>query len=398
MEYKYKDFSEITPYENNPRNNEPAIEAVAHSLQEFGWRQPVVVDKDGVIVAGHTRWLAAQRLLEKTGEEKWRMIPVHETTDLTEEQAAAYRLADNKTNELAVWDEMKLEGELAKIAESEIDMSLFGFDSAALDELFADTSEVVEDDYEEQLHEEPKSKLGDIYQLGRHRLMCGDSTNVEDIKKLVDGAVIDLWITDPPYNVEYVGKTKDALTIKNDSMDDSSFRQFLRDAYTAADAVMKPGAVFYIWHADSEGYNFQGACRDVEWKVRECLVWVKNSMVLGWQDYQYRHESCLFGWKSGASHLWNSDRKQTTVLEFKRPTRADIHPTMKPIALFDYQIKNSSKPGENVLDSFNGSGTTIMACEQNGRNAFAIELDPRYVDATVARWEQFTGKKATKLN
>jgi site-specific DNA-methyltransferase (adenine-specific) len=162
MEYKYKDFSEITPYENNPRNNEPAIEAVAHSLQEFGWRQPVVIDKDGVIVAGHTRWIAAQRLLEKTGDEKWRMIPVHEATDLTEEQAAAYRLADNKTNELAVWDEMKLEGELAKIAESEIDMSLFGFDSAALDELFADTSEVVEDDYEEELPEEPKSKLGDI--------------------------------------------------------------------------------------------------------------------------------------------------------------------------------------------------------------------------------------------
>lgn len=226
MEYKYKDFSEITPYENNPRNNEPAIEAVANSLQEFGWRQPIVVDKDGVIVAGHTRWLAAQRLFEETGDEKWRMIPVHEAADLTEEQATAYRLADNKTAELAIWDDMKLEGELAKIAESEIDMSMFGFDSAELDELFADTSEVVEDDYEEELPEEPKSKLGDIYQLGRHRLMCGDSTDPDTLQRLTDGAEMDLILTDPPYNVDYEGKTKDALKIQNDKMTDSNFTLF----------------------------------------------------------------------------------------------------------------------------------------------------------------------------
>ena len=204
-------------------------------------------------------------------------------------------------------------------------------------------------------------------------------------------------ITDPPYNVEYEGKTKDHLTIQNDSMEDSKFREFLRDAFKAADTVMKPGAAFYIWHADSEGYNFRGACRDIDWQVRQCLIWVKNVLVMGRQDYQWKHEPCLYGWKSGAGHLWASDRKQTTTLNFDKPARSEIHPTMKPIALFDYLIRNSSNKGNNVLDLFNGSGTTIMACEQNGRCAFGMELDPRYVDAAIDRWEQFTGEKAVLL-
>ena len=204
-------------------------------------------------------------------------------------------------------------------------------------------------------------------------------------------------ITDPPYNVEYEGKTKDHLTIQNDSMEDSKFREFLRDAFKAADTVMKPGAAFYIWHADSEGYNFRGACKDIDWQVRQCLIWVKNVLVMGRQDYQWKHEPCLYGWKSGAGHLWASDRKQTTTLNFDKPARSEIHPTMKPIALFDYLIRNSSNVGNNVLDLFNGSGTTIMACEQNGRCAFGMELDPRYVDAAIDRWEQFTGKKAVLL-
>lgn len=207
-----------------------------------------------------------------------------------------------------------------------------------------------------------------------------------------------MLITDPPYNVAYEGKTKDKLTIQNDSMEDKAFREFLKSAFSAADELMKPGAVFYIWHADSEGYNFRGACHDVGWKVREVLIWNKNSMVLGRQDYQWKHEPCLYGWKEGASHLWASDRKQTTVIDFNRPTRADIHPTMKPIGLFDYQIKNNTKGGDAVLDLFNGSGTTIMACEQNGRRAFCMELDPKYVDAAIDRWEKFTGQKAVKLN
>ena len=274
-------------------------------------------------------------------------------------------------------------------------MSDFGFFDEELDE--AQEPEVEDDDYDPEPPEEPKSKRGDIYKLGRHRLMCGDSTSVTDVEALVDGRQIDLLITDPPYNVDYTGKTKDALKIENDQMEDESFRQFLRDAFLTADTVMKPGATFYIWHADSEGYNFRGACHDIQWKVRQCLIWVKNVMVMGRQDYQWKHEPCLYGWKEGAAHHWYSDRTQTTLPEFDRPTRSKEHPTMKPVPLFDYQIKNSSKKGDAVLDLFGGSGTTIICCEQNGRDAFLMELDPRYVDVIVDRWEKLTGQKAELL-
>lgn len=203
-----------------------------------------------------------------------------------------------------------------------------------------------------------------------------------------------MWLTDPPYNVAYEGKTKDAMTIKNDAMDDDKFRQFLRDAYTAADMVMKPGAVFYIWHADSEGYNFRGAAKDAGWTVRQCLIWKKSSMVMGRQDYHWKHEPCLYGWKDGAGHLWASDRKQTTVLEFEKPSRNGEHPTMKPVALFEYQMLNNTKGSDVVLDSFGGSGTTLIAAEKNGRIARLMELDPKYCDVIVKRWQEFTGKKA----
>ena len=258
--------------------------------------------------------------------------------------------------------------------------------------------EVVEDDYEESLPEEPKSARGEIYRLGRHRLMCGDSTSIDDIEKLMDGQKADLLLTDPPYNVDYTGKTKDALKIENDVQEDSDFRQFLRDAFSGADAVMRPGACFYIWHADSEGYNFRGACFEVGWSVRQCLIWNKNSLVMGRQDYQWKHEPCLYGWKDGAGHTWASDRKQTTVLDFDRPTKNDIHPTMKPVKLFAYLIENNTGDGDAVLDLFNGSGTTIMACEQTERCAYTMELDPRYVDAAIDRWEKFTGQKAVKIS
>ena len=204
-----------------------------------------------------------------------------------------------------------------------------------------------------------------------------------------------MFLTDPPYNVAYEGKTADALTIQNDSMSDTSFRQFLRDAFTAADSVMKAGAVFYIWHADSEGFNFRGACLDAGWQVRQCLIWRKNTMVMGRQDYHWRHEPCLYGWKAGAGHLWASDRKQTTILDFDRPTRSLEHPTMKPVALFEYQLLNNTKGGDLCLDLFGGSGTTLIACEKNGRYARVMELDPKYCDVIVRRWQAFTGKQAT---
>lgn len=378
-----KKLSEIKPYKNNPRKNDKAVDPVAESIKQFGFKVPIVIDKDGEIVAGHTRYKAAKKLKLET-------VPCIIADDLSEEQIKAFRLADNKVGELAEWDFSALEIELDGI--DSIDMTEFGF------EFPEEETEVVEDDFEEELPEEPKAKPGDIYQLGNHRLMCGDSTSIDDVSKLVGGCQMDMLITDPPYNVDYTGKTKDALKIENDSMEDSAFRQFLRDAFTAADAVMKPGAVFYIWHADSEGYNFRGACKDVGWNVRQCIIWNKNSMVMGRQDYQWKHEPCLYGWKEGAGHLWASDRKQTTVIDMNKPTKSDLHPTMKPIGLFDYQIKNNTKGGDAVLDLFDGSGTTIMACEQNGRHAYAMELDPRYVDAAIGRWEKFTGKKAVLLN
>jgi site-specific DNA-methyltransferase (adenine-specific) len=376
---------ELIPYENNPRNNEKAVDAVAASIKEFRFRQPIVIDANNVIICGHTRLLAAKKLKMKT-------VPCVMADDLTEEQIRAYRLADNKVAELAGWNDGLLSFEMSCI--HEVDMSAFGFEMPQ----DAEQCEAVEDDYDEEPPAVPKSKLCDIYQLGDHRLMCGDSTNLDDVKKLMNGELADMLLTDPPYNVAYEGKTKDKLKIQNDSMEDTQFREFLRSAFSTAYDVMKAGAVFYIWHADSEGYNFRGACHDVGLNVREVLIWNKNSMVLGRQDYQWKHEPCLYGWKDGASHLWASDRKQTTVIDFKRPSKADIHPTMKPVGLFDYQIKNNTKGGDIVLDLFDGSGTTIMACQQNGRKAYCMELDPRYVDAAIDRWEKFTGKRAVLLS
>ena len=338
-----------------------------------------------MIVAGHTRYKASKKLGLKE-------VPCIVADDLTEEQIKAYRLADNKVAELAEWDFDLLGEELDGILD--IDMCDFGFEALEDEE----EAEVVEDDFEVELPEEPRAKLGDIYQLGNHRLMCGDSTSITDVEKLMGGDLADMLLTDPPYNVDYEGKTKDKLKIENDKMDNDNFRQFLIDAFSNADMVMKAGAVFYIWHADSEGYNFRGACFDVGWKVRQCLIWNKNSMVMGRQDYHWKHEPCLYGWKDGAGHLWASDRKQTTVISFDRPTRNDLHPTMKPVPLFDYQIKNNTKGEDIVLDLFGGSGTTIMACEQNERRAYTMEFDPRYVDVIINRWEQFTGRKAVLLN
>lgn len=384
----YKKTDELIPYVNNPRNNDQAVDAVASSIKNFGFKVPIVIDSKNEIINGHTRLKAAKKL----GIEE---VPVIVADDLTEDQIKAFRIADNKVAELADWDEELLLAELDMI---EMDMGQFNIDMSELD-LDDSSEEVVEDEFDDTPPEEPQAKYGDIYQLGRHRLMCGDSTSVEDVKKLVGGGVIvDMLLTDPPYNVAYEGKTEDALTIQNDSMDDESFRQFLTNAFFAADSVMKKGAVFYIWHADSEGYNFRGACRDVGWTVRECLIWNKNQMVLGRQDYHWKHEPCLYGWKDGASHLWASDRKQTTVLDFDKPQRNGVHPTMKPIALFDYQIKNNTKGNDIVLDLFGGSGTTIMACEQNGRRGYSMELDPRYVDVIIKRWEDFTGEKAVKIS
>lgn len=382
---KVQDVSidKIKPYENNPRDNEAGVDAVANSIKEFKWQQPIVVDENNVIIVGHTRYLAAKKLGLKE-------VPVKVATGLTPEQVKAYRLADNKTGELTDWDNDLLNDELSDILD--IDMGDFGFDLDLDND--DENEEAQEDDFDEEPPENPNSKLGQIYQLGRHRLMCGDSTKPEDVKKLVGGVQCDLLLTDPPYNVAYEGKQKSKMTIKNDRQEDSDFYKFLVDAFTAAKENMKQGAAFYIWYASAEAANFNNAANDAGLSVREELIWEKNNLVMGRQDYQWKHEPCLYGWAEGGSHAWYSDRKQTTVMHFDKPQRSDLHPTMKPVALFDYQIKNSTKSGDTVLDLFGGSGTTIMACEQDGRNACVMEYDPKYVDVIIKRWEEFTGKKA----
>ena len=376
-------ISDLKPYKNNPRKNDKAVDAVAASIKAFGFKQPVVIDDNGEIIAGHTRLKAAKKLGIKT-------VPCIVADDLTPEQIKAYRLADNKTAELAEWDMELLPLELDDL--QEFDMTLFGF------EMPKGRAEAIEDDYEISVPAEARTKPGEIYQLGRHRLMCGDATSADCVQVLTGGAQMDMLLTDPPYNVAYTGKTSDALTIANDKQDADAFRAFLTDAFQAANGAMKPGAVFYIWHADLEGLNFRAACAAAGFTVRQCLIWNKNSMVIGRQDYQWKHEPCLYGWKEGAGHLWASDRKQTTVLNFDRPTRSKEHPTMKPVKLFDYQIQNNTKGGDCVLDLFGGSGTTLIACEQNGRNAYVMELDPKYCDVIIHRWEKLTGEKAKRIS
>lgn len=255
-----------------------------------------------------------------------------------------------------------------------------------------------DDEYDIDQSVEERVKRGEIWQLGKHRLMCGDSTNAEDVAKLMNGAQADLWITDPPYNVNYGGKVgSERSGIKNDSMSEDSFVQFLVDAFENAKNSMRPGAYFYVFHSDTHGLSFRNALVNVGLELRQCLIWKKDSICLGRQDYQWIHEPCLVGWKDGAAHSWYSDRKQTTVLEFDRPKKSELHPTMKPIPLFVYLLQNSSKNGDVVLDSFGGSGTTIMACEQSGRVGYSMELDEHYASVIVDRWEKYTGQKATKV-
>ena len=389
--YKKVDIQSLKPWENNPRTHSAdQINQIRRSIREFGFTNPLLIDESGLVIAGHGRVEAAKR-------EGLTELPVIELQGLTEAQKRALLIADNQIATNAGWDENLLRLELDTLKDEGFDLSIVGFTDEELANLLADSLEegLTDPDDVPEPPVDPVTVLGDVWLLSKHRVMCGDSTNIEAVEALCAGALVDIFLTDPPYNVAYEGKTKDALTIENDSMEDADFRQFLRNAFVAADAVMKPGAVFYIWHADSEGYNFRGACADTAWKVRQCLVWKKQSIVMGRQDYHWQHEPCLFGWKEGAGHLWASDRKQSTILEFNRPSRNAEHPTMKPVELFEYQLLNNTKGGDICLDLFGGSGTTAIVCEKNGRVARLMELDPRYVDVIVQRWQDFTGKQAT---
>lgn len=358
-----------------------------------------------VVICGNMRLRICQEL-HNEGVEGFDALPCFVLNkDVSIAKIKEYAIKDNVQAGNWDWDELANgDWEVDDLQDWGVDCS-FLTDTEPVKEM-SERKETEDDAYDEDEHEiEAKCKLGDIWQLGRHRLMCGDSTDTSQVAKLLGGTNIQLYLTDPPYNVAYgydgaatEGHRKDGLVVLNDKMDNDKFEEFLTNAFNAANANMEKGASFYIFHSDGYSYWFRKALiNTVDLELRENLIWVKNSMVLGRQDYQWRHEPCLYGWKKGASHNWFSDRKQTTVMEFDRPTKSVEHPTMKPIPLFAYLIQNSSQEGWNVYDSFGGSGTTVMACEQLDRNGFLMELDPHYCDVIINRWETYTGKKAEKI-
>ena len=388
-------LSDLHPAEYNPRvalaPEDEEYKRIKRSIETYGYVDPIIINSDGTIIGGHQRY----NVLLDLGYDTAHVVIV----DLDKNAEKALNVALNKIS--GEWDDEKLCDLLQDLDLSGYDFSLTGFTRSELDglQLKLGVGEAVEDedfDVDKAVEEceKPVTKRGDLWIMGGHRLLCGDARNVDDMARLMGGAKADLLLTDPPYNVDYVGKTKDALKIDNDRMSNADFRAFLLEAFTAARQSMKAGAAFYIWHADSNGYDFRGACMDAGWKVRQCLIWEKDILVLGRQDYQWQHEPCLYGWNEGAGHAWYSDRKQTTILRFDKPTRSKEHPTMKPVPLFGYLVQNSSKPGDIVLDPFSGSGTTVIAAEQLDRTAYVMELNERYCDVIVKRREEQTGEKA----
>jgi DNA modification methylase len=431
LKIEYVSIDSIKPYKNNAKQHpKEQIEQIKKSIEQFGMDDPIGIWKDE-IVEGHGRLIACKEL-------GFTEVPIIRLDHLTDEERKAYALAHNKLTMNSDFDLDILNDELMSF--DTIDMADFGFD---LDLEEEDEIEVIEDEPPET-PEEPKAKPGDIYQLGNHRLMCGDSTKEEDVDKLANSKeeIIDTVFTDPPYNVDlgYINKQKvkwamgrykgaNTDSIKNDAMDDEDFIVFLTNAFNNMNKYLKPGRAFYIWHSCTHSLQFQIAMGNVGWKLRQELIWNKSSLSLGMSDYQWKHEPCLYGWKDGASHYFTSDRKQSTVYEDKidldkmkkedmkklleeiysdkvpttvinenKPLKADLHPTMKPIRLCARLIANSTRPDEIVMDLFGGSGSTMMACEQLGRKCYTMEYDPKYVDVIIERWENFTGQKAVKLN
>ena len=367
----YKSLSELHPYQHNPRKNDKAVDAVAKSIETFGFKNPIILDGNDEIVCGHTRLKAAFKL-------GLTEVPCIYADDLTHEQIKAFRLADNKTAEIAEWDADMLHVELENL---HIDMTQFGFEPVNLGE-----GEEDDFDVDEAIQEEPFVKLGDVWTLGRHRLVCGDSTVPETIRLLMDGKRANLCVTDPPYNCSYEGGT--GMTIINDKMSEADFLAFLQKAFTNIYDNLVDGGAFYAFHSDAEKVNFFNATVCAGFHYSTTCIWVKNSLVIGRMDYQMRHEPVLYAFKDTAKHKWYSDRKQTTVWEFDRPTKSKLHPTMKPIPLVCYPIRNSSAPNEIVLDVFGGSGSTLIACEQLERICFTMELDPKYASAIVLRYRE----------
>lgn len=381
-------LSQLTPDPNNARSHDQKnLDAIAGSLREFGQRKPIVITQDNIIAAGNGTVEAAKSL-------GWTEIEaVRVPADWDADRIKAFALADNRSAELAAWDVKVLNAQLMELVELDFDIQEIGFEMPQVLEL--ETQE------EEELPEppaDPVTKLGYVWQLGEHRLICGDSLELGTYDKLLGEEKADMVWTDPPYGVSYVGKTKDALTIENDTLNPAELESFLRDAFTSIFASTRPGACWYV--AAPSGNLFQSFSIPLSeldvWK--HTLVWVKDVLVMGRADYHYRHESIFYGWTPGAAHQPPADRKQDSVWEVNKPRANKVHPTMKPVELITRAIQNSSRVGEIVLDSFGGSGSTLIAAEQTKRKARLIELDPKYCDVIVQRWEALTGLKAKLVN
>ena len=374
------------PYARNARKiPASAIDKVAASIKEFGWRQPIVVDGEGVILAGHTRLLAAQKL----GLQE---VPVHIAENLTAAQAKAFRLMDNRSHQEAQWDEALLAPELEELQALAVDLSLTGFGEDELSKLLAESAPGLTDD--DAVPEPPYKAVtapGDVWVMGEHRLLCGDATSIDAVQAVMAGGLADMAFTDPPYNVDYEGKTAKKLKIGNDTLG-GKFYQFLRDACTNLLAVTK-GAV-YICMSSSELHTLHQAFTDAGGYWSTFVIWAKHHFTLGRSDYQRMYEPILYGWPNGVDHFWCGARDQGDVWFIKRPMANLEHPTMKPVELVERAIRNSSKTRDTILDPFGGSGTTLIACEKSGRQARLIELEPRYCDVIVKRWQEFAGREA----
>lgn len=377
-------ITKLVPYVNNARTHSPEqINKLRSSLREFGFINPVIIDRDFGVIAGHGRILAAK-------EEGIAEVPCVFADHLTEAQKKAYILADNRMAMDAGWDEELLRVEIEALQAQAFDLSLTGFDEKELSDLFKDDTDVQEDDFDvdAELENPTFSKSGDVWTLGRHRLVCGDSTKAETFDTLMNGRKANLVVTDPPYNVNYEGT---AGKIKNDNLADEKFYQFLFDAFSNIEKVMADDASIYVFHADTEGLNFRKAFSDAGFYLSGCCIWKKPSLVLGRSPYQWQHEPCLYGWKKSGKHQWYADRKQTTIWEFEKTKKNTDHPTMKPIPLLAYPIQNSSMSNTLVLDPFGGSGSTLIACEQTDRDCYTIELDEKYCDVIVKRYIEQVG-------
>ncbi len=393
-EIEIREIASLKPYDRNARiHSEEQIQNLAESIRQYGFLRPLLITADGEIVCGHGR-VEGAKLAGLT------RLPCILAEKLTDAQRRGFILADNALAEQATWDKAIVSAELIRLRDEGFDISLTGFGE---EDIILDLPQepYEDDDFDPEPREGECLENGSLWQLGQHRLLVGDATVPEDVARLMGEDTADLLLTDPPYGVDYAGKTLDegrttnCMKIMNDNFTGNGFFEFLLNAFSNAKDFMRGGAPFYIWHPDGDpALEFREALREIDLPVRQCLVWVKDHLVLSRQDYHWQHEPCLYGWKPGADHTWRSDRKQSTVMEFDRPVRSLEHPTMKPVKLFAYQIGNSTLQGDIVLDLFAGSGTTIIACEELSRKARCMEKDGRYAAVIIRRWEDLTGQKA----